>query len=407
MLKKMRRRFILAAMTAVFTIVAMLSVCVCIWFYQSNVNQLDNTLRGILVSELHQRDPFADGFPGGDGRASSERPYMTRFFSVTFSDTGTVSHTSRDYIASVSDEEAVQYAETAVARGREFGFYKGYRYIVSQGEIVTAVFLNAEFELSLQRALIVGCAAVSLFCMALAFVIILLLSKRALDPYMRNIEQQKQFITDAGHELKTPLTAIAASADVLAMDDENNEWVQNIQLQVQRLAKLVNALVTLSRLDEEQPLPEQTDFVLSDVIWEIAEPMRSLAEAKGKTFTQNIEDGMRMHGDSASIGQLVSILLDNALKYSSPGGEIRLAAFKRHRENIIEVSNPCALMDTEHIDRLFDRFYRPDESRAASTGGTGIGLSIARAITEAHSGTIAAESADGTSITFRVKLRAI
>ena len=278
---------------------------------------------------------------------------------------------------------------------------------MSQGEIVTAVFLNAEFELSLQRALIVGCAAVSLFCMALAFVIILLLSKRALDPYMRNIEQQKQFITDAGHELKTPLTAIAASADVLAMDDENNEWVQNIQLQVQRLAKLVNALVTLSRLDEEQPLPEQTDFVLSDVIWEIAEPMRSLAEAKGKTFTQNIEDGMRMHGDSASIGQLVSILLDNALKYSSPGGEIRLAAFKRHRENIIEVSNPCALMDTEHIDRLFDRFYRPDESRTASTGGTGIGLSIARAITEAHSGTIAAESADGTSITFRVKLRAI
>ena len=86
--------------------------------------------------------------------------------------------------------------------------------------------------------------------------------------------------------------------------------------------------------------------MLSDVIWEIAEPMRSLAEAKGKTFTQSIEDSMRMHGDSASIGQLVSILLDNALKYSSPGGEIRLAAFKRHRENIIEVSNPCALMDT-------------------------------------------------------------
>lgn len=407
MLKKMRRRFILAAMTAVFTIVAMLSVCVCIWFYQSNVTRLDATLRGILVSEQHQRDPFSDGFPGGDGHASPERSYMTRFFSVTFSDTGAVSHTSRDYIASVSDEEAVQYAETAVARGREFGFYKGYRYIVSQGETVTAVFLNAEFELSLQRALIVGCAAVSLFCMALAFVIILLLSKRALDPYMRNIEQQKQFITDAGHELKTPLTAIAASADVLAMDDENNEWVQNIQLQVQRLAKLVNALVTLSRLDEEQPLPEQTDFVLSDVIWEIAEPMRSLAETKGKTFTQSIEDGMRMHGDSASIGQLVSILLDNALKYSSPGGEIRLAAFKRHRENIIEVSNPCALTDTEHIDRLFDRFYRPDESRTASTGGTGIGLSIARAITEAHGGTIEAESADGTSITFRVKLRAI
>lgn len=407
MLKKMRRRFILAAMTAVFTIVAMLSVCVCIWFYQSNITRLDMTLRGILVSEQHQRDPFADGFPGGDDRVSPERPYMTRFFSVTFSDAGTVSHTSRDYIASVSDEEAVQYAEEAVARGREFGFYKGYRYIVSQGDMVTVVFLNAEFEQSLQNALIIGCAAVSLFCMALAFVIIVLLSKRALDPYMRNIERQKQFITDAGHELKTPLTAIAASADVLAMDDEHNEWVQSIQLQVQRLSRLVNALVTLSRLDEEQPLPEQADFVLSDVIWEIADPMRSLAEAKGKTFTQSIEDGMCMHGDSAGIGQLVSILLDNALKYSTPGGEIRLTAYKRHRENVIEVTNPCALADTRHLDRLFDRFYRPDESRASNTGGTGIGLSIARAIVEAHRGTIEAESADGTEITFRVKLRAI
>ena len=103
-----------------------------------------------------------------------------------------MSHTSRDYIASVSDEEAVQYAEAAVARRKEFGFYKGCCYIVSQGDTVTVVFLNAEFEQRLQNALMIGCAAVSLFCMALAFVIILLLSKRALDPYMRNIEQQKQ-----------------------------------------------------------------------------------------------------------------------------------------------------------------------------------------------------------------------
>ena len=271
----------------------------------------------------------------------------------------------------------------------------------------SVIFLNSERELHAIRALFWITAAVAGGCLVIVFLLVLLFSRRAIAPYMRNLAMQKQFITNASHELKTPLTAISMSADVLAMDDEHNEWVQNIQLQVQRLAKLVNALVTLSRLDEEQPLPEQTDFVLSDVIWEIAEPMRSLAEAKGKTFTQSIEDGMRMHGDSASIGQLVSILLDNALKYSSPGGEIRLAAFKRHRENIIEVSNPCALMDTEHIDRLFDRFYRPDESRTASTGGTGIGLSIARAITEAHGGTIEAEIADGTSITFRVKLRAI
>ena len=121
----------------------------------------------------------------------------------------------------------------------------------------TAVFLNAEPELVGRNALLVGSVVVSLLCMLLAFGIILILSKRAVDPYMRNIEQQKRFITDASHEIKTPLTAIAASADVLAMDLQENEWVENIRQQVQRLSKLVSNLVTLSRLDEEQPLPEQ------------------------------------------------------------------------------------------------------------------------------------------------------
>ena len=224
---------------------------------------------------------------------------------------------------------------------------------------------------------------------------------------MRNIERQKRFITDASHEIKTPLTAIAASADVLALEQEGNEWVETIQQQVQRLSKLVGSLVALSRLDEEQPLPEQADFSLSDVIWEIAEPVNSLAAAKGLRFSQQIEDGLTVHGDRNSMGQLVSILLENALKYTSPGGEIRLTAARAHRDIIMEVYNTCHLEDTAHLDRLFDRFYRPDESRSSGTGGNGIGLSIARAIAEAHRGSITARSESGEDITFRVKLRAV
>lgn len=403
MLKKMRWRFILAAMTAVFTIVVILSLCVNLWFHKSVVGQLDNTLRRILVSEQRHVDPFRDGFPG-EG-FSPERPYMMRYFAVTVAENGAITHTSRDYISSITNEDAAQYAHYAVKRGREFGFYEGYRYMVARGEVTTAVFLNAEIEVAAQRALLFASAMVSLICMLVAFVIILLLSKRALDPYMRNIERQKRFITDAGHELKTPLTAIAASADVLAMEDRKNEWVETIQSQVQRLSKLVNSLVTLSRLDEEQPLPEQTDFSLSDVIWEVAEPFGALAEAKGKRYSQSIADGMTMHGDEAGMGQLVSILLDNAVKYAAPGGEIRLTAYRQHRENVIEVYNTCHLADPEHINRLFDRFYRPDESRNSATGGTGIGLSIAKAIAEAHKGTIEAETNNGEDITFRVRVK--
>lgn len=411
MLKKMRRKFILSAMTAVFTIVFILSALVNVSYFQITARQLDMTLHGIYESERLREDPFKSGQFRGRGPFNEpmpEEPYMTRYFAVSFDGSGEVTHTSRDYIASISDDEAAEYARAVLARGSSSGYYKGYRYLVERGEETsTAVFLNAVKEVALQKVLLTGCITVSLLCMLLAFGIIVVLSRRAVDPYMRNIERQKRFITDASHEIKTPLTAIAASADVLAMEQEGNEWVETIQQQVQRLSKLVGSLVALSRLDEEQPLPEQADFSLSDVIWEIAEPVNSLAAAKGLRFSQQIEDGLTVHGDRNSMGQLVSILLENALKYTSPGGEIRLTAARAHRDIIMEVYNTCHLEDTAHLDRLFDRFYRPDESRSSGTGGNGIGLSIARAIAEAHRGSITARSESGEDITFRVKLRAV
>ena len=169
------------------------------------------------------------------------------------------------------------------------------------------------------------------------------------------------------------------------MEQEGNEWVETIQQQVQRLSKLVGSLVALSRLDEAA-LPEQADFSLSDVIWGNSGACELTARQRGLRFSQQIEDGLTVHGDRNSMGQLVSILLENALKYTSPGGEIRLTAARAHRDIIMEVYNTCHLEDTAHLDRLFDRFYRPDESRSSGTGGNGIGLSIARAIAEAHRG---------------------
>ena len=410
MLKKMRRKFILSAMAAVFTIVLILSLSVIVMYYQNATNQLDATLYRLTDSELEQSDPFSDGNFPDKGPFIGDMPearYMTRYFAVIMDGDSKVLHTSRDYIASISEDDAANYASAVIARGQKSGFYKGYRYLVTEDEKTIVVFLNADKEIMSSKVLAVVCIVVSLICMLIAFGIIMLLSKRAVDPYMKNIERQKQFITNASHELKTPLTAIATSADVLALDDGNNEWVENIQSQVQRLSKLVNGLVALSRLDEETPLPEQEDFVLSDIIWEISEPMSALAAAKGLKFTQEIEDGMEMHGDRASIGQLVSILLENALKYTSQDGEITLHAYKKHRELILEIKNTCHIADTANINRLFERFYRPDESRTSSTGGTGIGLSIAKAIVEAHKGTITVESPNGESICFTAHLRAI
>lgn len=267
----------------------------------------------------------------------------------------------------------------------------------------SVIFLNSERELHAIRALFWITAAVAGGCLVIVFLLVLLFSRRAIAPYMRNLAMQKQFITNASHELKTPLTAISTSADVLAMEYENDEWVKNIQSQSVRLSRLISDLVTLSRLDEENPFPERAEFSLSDAVWETAEPFTALARSRGRSYSQNIEDGLTMTGDRTAVQQMVSILLDNANKYTPEGSSIFLSARRAGRKNEIAVSNTCESAESIDVTRLFDRFYRADESHSTRIGGTGIGLSIARATAEAHGGTIEA-SVSGDTITFRVKI---
>ena len=166
------------------------------------------------------------------------------------------------------------------------------------------------------------------------------------------------------------------------------------------MSKLVANLVTLSKLDEGAQSPDMCDFSLSDAAWEVSEPFELRAVAQGKKYSRSIEDNITVHGDMAAVQQMISILLDNAFKYSDEGGEIRLSVRKQHKGSVIEVYNTCAEGSLGDISRFFDRFYRADKARSAD-GGTGIGLSIARAVAEAHGGSISAESADGRSIVFR------
>ena len=199
------------------------------------------------------------------------------------------------------------------------------------------------------------------------------------------------------------LTAIATSADVLAMEHEGDEWVHNIQVQSGRLSKLITSLVALSRLDEENPFPVRMEFSLSDALWEISEPFVSLAQAKGRTYTQDIADGLTATGDRTAIQQMVSILLDNALKYSPDGGSISLTARRSGKRAEIAVSNTVDMSQAIDTSRLFDRFYRADESHSGAVSGTGIGLSIVKATAEAHGGTISARQ-EGCVMMFTARL---
>ena len=407
MLKKMRWRFIGAAMAAFTAVVLTLLCFVNIWNYFSMTRQQDATLDRLLeVDQKNAEIPAGEITPPFENmdRYSPEVPYMIRFFSVHLREDGVVVRVNQDYIASISEADAEAYADSVLSHGKTHGYEGGYRYLVSQKDAETVVlFLNSERELQAMKTLLWITLTIAAVCLAVVFGLVVLLSRRAITPYLKNMEAQKQFITNASHELKTPLTAISTSADVLAMEHEGDEWVHNIQTQAGRLSKLITSLVALSRLDEENPFPVRTEFSLSDALWEISEPFVSLSQAKGKTYTQDVADGLTVTGDRAAIQQMVSILLDNALKYSPDGSSISLTARRSGKKTEITVSN--TVDETQSIDaaRLFDRFYRADESHSTAVGGTGIGLSIAKATVNAHGGKISVKQT-GNTITFQVIL---
>lgn len=183
-----------------------------------------------------------------------------------------------------------------------------------------------------------------------------------------------------------------------------NEWTISNRKQVQRLCNLTEKLVFLSRMDEEGNKPEMSDFNLSDAVLDTACSFNSVATAKGKTIETNISDEICCHGDEKMIRQLISILLDNAVKYSSENGWIKVSLKASGKNKILRISNSVDNIPKGRHDILFERFYRNDPSRNSKTGGFGIGLSIAYAIVDAHKGKISAKSEDGKSIIFSVTL---
>lgn len=413
MLKKLRRRFVLSAVAAVSAVLLILICGINVWNYIVTTNRMDATISTFVSHEGDtppaprdnepDRCPDDSGQNSGDrffGSPSPEMKYMMRYFSVTFTD-GEIASTNTDFVKSITQEQAQEYARQVYDSGKERGFCGEYRYMVtSDGSETTVVFLNVSPELSYMTTLLLVSSAVGVICLAAVTVLVAVFSKRAIAPYVRNIEQQKRFITAAGHELKTPITAISASADVLDMEIPGNEWVENIQKQAVRLSGLTAELVELSRLSEEQPFPERAEFSLSDAAWEIAEAFSFSAKAAGKRFSQEIEDDVTVFGDMSAFQKLTSILLDNALKYSDENGEIRLTVKRRGRRAEITVFNTCSHVDRNEIPHFFERFYRSDKSR--SSPGNGLGLAAAREIAEAHGGRITAKTSNERDITFRV-----
>lgn len=401
--KTLRRKFILISMAALSVVLFVLLLGINLANYWVSTDRQDRILRSIADN----RHPFPPRLPAKPKGAppSPEANAMLRFFAIRLDETGGITDLFLEHISSVSAADAAAYSQRVSESGRSYGYCGEYRYYVCRDETGSLqLFLNSSSQLQFMKTLLLLSFLTALGSLLLLFFLVSLLSKWAVRPYVRNMEAQKRFITDAGHELKTPLTSLSTSVDMLLLEGGENEWAENIRRQTERLSRLVTNLVTLSRLDEDRPIPEKTDFPLDDILWESAEPFVFVAKAEGKHFEIDLEDRIRLHGDPASIRQMASLLLDNAMRYSDSGGTIRLSARRVKKKIRMEFFNTCDKIETKDLDRLFERFYRSDRSRSSKTGGTGVGLSIARGIARAHGGEITVKSPDGNSIRFTVIL---
>jgi len=235
--------------------------------------------------------------------------------------------------------------------------------------------------------------------------ILILLSKRIVAPLVKAQESQQQFVIDAGHDLRTPVSIISADADVLAMDiGEDNEWLRDIKHQVGVMSNLTESLIVLSRAaSADGRRGEVVDF--SAIVVEEVSSFKSRSLLEGHEVRLDIEPEALVHGNAQYLSRMVGALIDNAMKYSSSGGAIDVSLSVKRRQVQFDVSNAVDGIDPAEVDRWFDRFYQSDQSRTHKKGGYGIGLSMVRAVVASHGGKIKATAApDGSSVTFSITI---
>ena len=482
MIRKLKRRFIALAMASLVVLMTVIVAGMNIINYNTVVSEADDKLAALSVNggmlPFMQNDSFGGmqddsdwAGPQSGGNASDDafddddwdawiddddyddidaatreglygrgKPFSsrdeaeeTRFFSVLLTAEESVVRANTDRIYAVDDSAAAGYAKKALEAGGESGWVDEYRYAVTdEGTMTRITFLDCSTSLAQFRQFLRASIIMSLAGLLIIFGFICYFAGRIVKPVAESYDKQKRFITDAGHEIKTPLAIIKANIDVMRMDLEDieaaagadvadsqpdpdgagttenagniseytaslSESLGDIDSQVDRLTSLTNDLVFLSRMEEAGNALTMTEIPVSDIVAETADSFEALAAERKKTLSIDVASMLTMQGSSKEIEKLVSILTENALKYSPEGDEVKVSLRKEGKTVVLEVRNKAVdPLSDEDLAHVFDRFYRSDKSRNSASGGHGIGLSMASAIVTAHGGKIRARSGDGS-----------
>ncbi len=342
--------------------------------------------------------PPDDKKNNGFGRHDKNAVDSARYAAVAIDKNGNIIRTDVTHISSLTEEEATAITEALKNTAAGTGTYSGFQYRISEtkraeGKII--ILLDNGMQISSFFTVLFISVGAGIFGWLMMLLLVILLSRKTIAPVARSIEKQKQFVTNAGHEIKTPLAIILANTDAMELHNGENKWSKNIRAQTLRLSGLMQNLLMLAKMDESSTKLPMCEFDIStaaeDTVGAFIEP----AALKGIMIEQDIKKGIRLSGNRDSIVQLMTVLLDNAVKYTESGGVIRAELYGNEKNITLSIANTCEPID--HPEKLFDRFYRGDSARTQKNGGYGIGLSVAQAIAELHKGSITAENVSATA----------
>ena len=402
MIRKLRWKFIWIAMVAMIFVLGTIVAAINVLNYQKTDKYSDGIISLLTDNEggFPQDFPFR---PSGDGM-TPETPFEARFFSVMLDKQGEVAFSHTEQIAAITQETAEKYAKDLYANGEKSGMYDDYKYRVKETDEGTLyIFLDCTREMNSFRNFLQTSILISLGGLAVVFILIIIFSHIALKPVEESSQKQKSFITNASHDIKTPLTIINAGTEVIELEHGEGEWTKEIKKQTERLALLTDKLVFLSRMEEEQKTTLK-EFNFSNMFTKTLQPYETLAGSKGLELIVRCQPEILYIGNEEMLRQAIALLLDNAIKYTTDKGTIS-ATLKQTAKGIeLKFRNDTENIKQGNLSELFERFYRMEKSRNSNMGGNGIGMSVVKAIVTAHKGKVSAFSPDGESIEITIIL---
>ena len=408
MFKKLQRKFLWGSALVLFLVI-ILVIGIIFWVTSNTVARQSQVFINQILDNEGKLPDRGDFEPRQEAflALSAESLNETRFVAVSFS--GDESRVISRFMAGLSDDEAIGMAEEALGKSGDSGrlnaggprvLHYG-RKTLDDGTILVVV-ADSTSRYGLTRLIVLYMAGLWFIILVLFIIFMSHYSKKLVKPFVENDEKQKRFITNASHELKTPLAVISANNEMTEAVSGKTKWTESTNRQVKRLQSLIENLVVLTRLDEMNDIP-LSDVDLSSVVSETAEPFRSVIEATGRRYDCQIEQNIHVQSEKRTIQQIASVLLDNAAKYCDEGGAVSVCLIRKGKGAQLNVSNTYQEGKDVDISRFFERFYREDESHHSGKSGFGIGLSMTKEMTERIKGKMEV-NCEGDKIVFSVVL---